>query len=65
MNILVTKWNGQIKPDETVVINTDHMIRAEPFDFNGKEYTQVFMTEGRFVTPMKVMEFYRMLENDV
>lgn len=72
MNILVTKWNGEIKPNETVIINTDHFIRAEPFEtdieslkVNKVTYTQIFMTEGRFVTPMTIADFYRKLENDV
>ncbi len=62
----LSKWEGDLKPDELVVINTDQFVWAQPFAAAGKDYAQVIMSTGhRFVVSMSVLDLYKRLEADV
>lgn len=69
MMLLVERWEGDDallkKRTETIIINTDQFIGAQPYQHMGQDFTQVIMTDHRFVTPISIMEFYRKLDADV
>lgn len=65
MIIKITKW-GQTT-DETVLINTDHIVTVQPFrNTNLKgEGSQIIMSNGeRFVTPSHVDHVYKLLDGE-